>query len=96
MDFEDQNIFMVGGVMSNSESWLAAIGLYDYFWSLTPEVQQKMLLSWRDNLDLLIEDSDLLASADPAEAEGNLVVIVDKDVIEAREVADNVIQFPIK
>lgn len=96
MDFEDQNIFMVGGVMSNSESWLAAIGLYDYFWSLTPEVQQKMLLSWRDNLDLLIEDSDLLASADPAEAEGNLVVIVDKDVIEDREVADNVIQFPIK
>lgn len=96
MDFEDQNIFMVGGVMSNSESWLAAIGLYDYFWGLTPEVQHKMLVSWRDNLDLLIEDADHLAKADPAEVEGNLVIIVDKEIIEDREVADNVIQFPLK
>ena len=90
---EEENIFLMAGVLNSPTEFHGGIGVYDYFWALTPDLQQKLLESWRDCINKMLDDDELLAEMDPCEAEGNMVIMVNADVVEVRKPQDNVVPF---
>jgi hypothetical protein len=92
---DDENIFMVAGFVDTPTEYKGAIGVYDYFWAITPDIRSKLIASWKKSIDQLEADHEALQTAFDAEDEyGSMALFQDEEAVEVRPPSDNVIQFP--
>lgn len=95
MPFDEENIFCFAGVVDMGKSFNAAIGITESFFLLTPEARQKQINSW---IDLLkgCQNEEFLVELSGEVEEGEMALLISQDIIETREIPDNVVTFPGK
>lgn len=94
---DDDAIFMIGGFIDSPKSFNGAIGVYDYFWSLEPDLRVRLIDSWQKSLDLLKKNhEDMTVHIMDSDDFGNLALFTDGEAVEVKKPKDNVVQFPVK
>ena len=91
---DEDAIFMLGGFVDSPTSFNGAIGVYDYFWSLEPDLRQRLIDSWQKSLDVLKENHlDMTVTIMDSDEFGNLALFMDGEAVEIKKPKDNVIPF---
>lgn len=90
---DEENIFLFAGFIDYPDSYKGAIGVYDYFWKLTPEVRENLIRSWETSLDSLREKHDVLEELAQDQQLGSIAVFTDDSPVEIKKPRDNVVPF---
>lgn len=85
---DDHEVFLFAGYIDTPKDYKGAIGIYPYFWSLGPEVQVKLLESWKRNIEYLLSE-DL----EDFDIEDEVLIIADEEPVERKKFKDNVVPF---
>ena len=93
MEFDEGNTFCFCAVVDMGDAFNAAIAIPETFFFLTPEVRQKQIHAWIELLQGCQSEEFLVELSGEVE-EGEMAVIISQDVVEAREIPDNVVSFP--
>ncbi len=92
---DDENVFLIAGFIDGPNEFKGAIGVYDYFWVLTPDLRTKLIDSWKKTINELEnahpELNDIFNSEDEY---GSMAVFSDEEAVEVRAPKDNIIKFP--
>lgn len=92
---DDENIFLIAGFVDDPMDYKGAIGVYDYFWALTPDIRKKLIIAWKKTINYLEEEQDNLQELFDAEEDwGCMALFHDEEAVEIKKPKDNVVQFP--
>lgn len=92
MEFDAENAFMFAGVVDMGSTFNAALALPEQIFFLSPEARQEMIKAWIELLQGCQHEEFIVELSGEVE-EGEMAVIISKDVIETREIPDNVVEF---
>lgn len=90
---DEENVFLSGGVLKNSTEFLAALGVYDYFWALSPEIRSKIISSWKKSPDFLEGAHLEMDFFDVDDEYGSMAILTDEEPVEVIKYTDNVVPF---
>ena len=88
---EDENIFGWIGLKDNGSHYVAAAGLYDYFWAVKDETRVKIISGWIKALEAYISEDFNIDDIVPDD--GVLYISSCEDSVEDKP-SGNVIPFP--
>ena len=88
---EDENIFGWIGLKDNGSHYVAAAGLYDYFWAIKDETRVKIISGWIKALEAYISEDFNIDDIVPDD--GVLYISSCEDSVEDKP-SGNVIPFP--
>jgi len=92
---DDENIFLFAGFVDSPTDYKGAIGVYDYFWVLTPEIRGKLITAWKKTIDHLEQEHDNLSELFEQEEEyGCIAIFHDEEAVEVKKPKDNILHFP--
>lgn len=93
---DDENVFLIAGFINGPNVFKGAIGVYDYFWVLTPDLRAKLIESWKKTIDELESAHSDLNDVFHAEDEyGSMAIFCDEEAVEVCAPKDNIIKFPL-
>ena len=90
-DVQDENIFGWIGLKDNGSHYVAAAGLYDYFWAVKEETRTKIITGWITALEAYLSEDFDIDNIVPDD--GILYISACEDSVEDKS-TDNVIPFP--
>lgn len=90
---EEENVFLTAGFIDFPGDYKGALGVYDYFWMIEPEIRKKLISSWKKSLDYLEEAHLELSDIFEEEEWGAMALITDEDSIQVKPAPDNVVPF---
>lgn len=92
MFIEPENVFGWLGLKDNGDHYVAAVGLYDYFWALDEETRKKILNGWMEALEAY-HNPDFFETG--TKIDDCIIVSQSEESVEDKPSA-NIIPFPIR
>jgi hypothetical protein len=83
LDPDAGEVFGWVGLNDTGEHYVAATGIYDYFWSLSRETREKLIWGWIESLEYYL-DPEVAAKVQENVTEGDLVYYIHDEVVEGK------------
>lgn len=90
--FDEDTMFCFAGVVEMDDSYNAAIAIADPFFALKPEAREVQIKAWIELLQGCL-DEEFMVELSGETDQGEMAIIVSQDVVELREIPDNVVEF---
>jgi hypothetical protein len=88
----EENLFGWVGLKDNGDHYVAAVGLYEYFWTLDEGTRKKILDGWTQAIEAY-RSPDFFENS--KHVDGYILVSECDEVVEEKPDAD-IIPFPVK
>ena len=98
---DEGEVFGWVGISDSDDGYLAATGIYDYFWSLKQETREKLIIGWVEALESYL-DPEVAERVQNRITGGDLIYFEGEEIIEERPSSKKtskpgiVLQFPTK
>jgi len=91
---EEENVFGWIGLRDKGNHYVAAVGLYDYYWSLKDETRAKVLAGWIQALEVFQDPEFAKKLTTRQDEDGEVLYVAQSTNSIEDKGSENVIQFP--